>query len=254
MYRRILLLVLLAVAGAACGDQPLGEAGGVTRDWLTGGTTSSTSTTAPESTATSTTLGFALRPSTELEWFTVGESEVPTAPEEVVALVWERTDRIDEFVQASAEEMAGALPDLSFPSLVPSAVGHVTSQLVYSTDTGQLAREFQAAFGLWTTVPYSRDRSIAQSAILWVARDSRQPASIDDPGGGCAQFAERVPDSCRAHQLDDKAAWLLGDRSGNTLVWLQDGYRYELFHRSQVSTDEALAMAQAMEPLSELPG
>jgi hypothetical protein len=137
---------------------------------------------------------------------------------------------------------------------VPGDVGFVTSQLVFSTDTGQLAREFQAAFGLWTVVPYSRDRSVAQSAILWVARDSRPPADIDDPGGGCAQFSDRVPDTCRAFQLDSVTVWLLGDRSGDTLVWFQEGYRYELFHRSQVSTDEALAMADAMEPLSDLPG
>ncbi len=249
--RRILHLAVVCAALAACGDQPLGEAGGVTRDWLTGGTT--TSSTVVESSTTSTSLGFELRSSGELEWFTPGGDELPAAPEEVIALVWERTNRIDEYVQASADEMAGALPDLGFPSVVPGDVGYVTSQLVFSTDTGQLAREFQAAFGLWSAVPYSRDRSVAQSAILWVARDSGPAASIDDPGGGCAQFADRVPDTCRAHQLEGKIAWLLGDRAGDTLVWFENGYRYELFHRSQVATDEALAMAEGMAPLDQLP-
>lgn len=250
--RHNLILVLLLVAVAACGDQPLDEAGSLTRDWLNSGSTTSTSGVAAATTTT--TLAFALRPSEDLEWFTVGGTELPSGPDDVIALVWERTNRIDEYVQASAEEVAGALPQLSFPSIVPADVMHVTSQLIFSTDSGQLAREFQAAFGLWSAVPYSRDRSVAQSAILWVARDSRPPASIDDPGGGCDQFAKRVPDTCRAHQLENKAAWLLGDRAGDTLVWFQDGYRYELFHRSQVSTDEALAMADSMAPLSQPPG
>lgn len=234
---------------AACGDQPLDDAGSLTRNWLNGAST--TSTTLAEAATTTTTATYALRPSDDLEWFTVGASEVPDVPEEVIALVWERTNRVDEYVQASADEMAGALPDVGFPALVPADIAHVTSQLVYSTDSGQLARDFQAAFGLWNTVPYSRDRSIAQYAILWVAGDSRPPASLDDPGGGCAQFADRVPDTCRGYQLEGKPAWLLGDRAGNTLVWFEDGFRYELFHRSQVSTDEALAMADAMAPLGQ---
>lgn len=234
---------------AACGDQPLDDAGSLTRNWLGGASTTTTTLAAAPTTVT--TSAFALRPSEELEWFTVGSADVPETPEEVITLVWERTNRVDEYVQASADEMAGALPDVGFPTLVPADVAHVTSQLVYSTNSGQLARQFQAAFGLWTSEPYSRDRSIAQYAILWVARDSRPPASLEDPGGGCAQFADRVPDTCRGHQLDGKAAWLLGDRAGNTLVWFENGYRYELFHRSQVTTDQALAMAQAMAPLGQ---
>jgi len=250
--KRFVLLLALGVVVGACGDQPLGGAGGVSRDWLGAG--SSTTTTEAVAATSTTTEAFSLRSAEELEWFTAGGTELPEEPEAVVQLVWERTNRVDEYVQASADEISGALPDLGFPSMVPPDIGHVTSQLVFSTDTGSLAREFQAAFGLWSVAPYSRDRSVAQYAVLWVARDSRLPASIEDPGGGCAQFSDRVPDTCRAHDLGSKTAWLLTDRAGSTLVWFENGYRYELFHRSQVSTDEALAMADSIEPLETLPG
>ncbi len=236
----------------ACGDQPLGGAGGVSRDWLGGD--SSTTTTVVITESPTTTLAFSLRSAEDLEWFTAGGVELPEEPEAVVQLVWERTNRVDEYVQVSADEISGALPDLGFPSIVPRDIGHVTSQLVFSTNTGSLAREFQAAFGLWTVEPYSRDRSVAQYAVLWVARDSRPPASIEDPGGGCSQFADQVPDTCRAHDLGSKVAWLLTDRAGSTLIWFENGYRYELFHRNQITTDEALAMADSIEPLERLPG
>lgn len=250
MSRRILLVVALVVVAAACGDQPFNDAGEVTRDWLSGGTT--TSTTRVESSSTTTTSAFALRPSEQLQWYTVRDEPVPAEPEAVISQVWERTDRTDEYVQASADEMAAALPDLEFPAVVPSDIEHVTSQLVYSTDTGRLAREFQAAFGLWSAQPYTRDRSVAQYAIIWVTRDSRALAETQDPAEGCDFFAERVPDRCRAHELADKTAWLLTDRAGDTLVWFDSGYRYELFHRTLMTTDEALAMADSMTPLATL--
>ena len=83
-------------------------------------------------------------------------------PEEVVAVVWESSEQVDRFVQASRSDLSMAVADIRFPELVPESVEYVSTQLVYLPRTGELDSAPAAAFGLWTVEPYSLSRSVGR--------------------------------------------------------------------------------------------
>ena len=139
-----------------------------------------------------------------------------------VEAVLERNAGANEFVQSSREEIAWAVPGISFPELVPESIAWVTSQLVFDLDAGQLDGETTAAFGLWTLEPYEYTRGQAQAAVLSVG-------DLDP-------------------ELDFRVTSLRVDQ-GITLVWQDNRYSYELFCRSTMPEDRCWAMAENMAPL-----
>ena len=204
----MVILVVCSFAVAACGDAGLLDGiGDRTRDIVVGETTT---TLAPVAVAAGEGDEGLVRAG-EVLWF--NDDIVPQAsgtPEEVVAAVWDRR-LSSRFVQAARREIAGAIPALVFPSLVPQQVRWVTSQLVYNPTSGTLDRDTQAAFGLWTAEPYRSDT--AQLGVLRVGR-----ASVDAPSARSEIVTVAVPD-------------------GVSLAWTESGHRYELFCRSEVSED-----------------
>ncbi len=245
-----------AVVVAACGDEPLQGIGGRTADWI--------SAAADEPAATSSTIAAPApaphRPTVAVAWYNDGLGD-PTEiadPEAVIAAVWSRSSGEDRFVQASPVEIARALPGIKFPDVVPGDVRHVTSQLVFSLGTGRLSDETVAAFGLWSAEPYTRSRSVAQRAVLWVER--AEPAALGEEvsttqpedGDGCARFREEGAYGCRAVQLGEHPGWWVDGDDGTLLVWYEDPFRYEISCRPDEAGDLIEMMAQQMRPLAEM--
>jgi hypothetical protein len=158
-------------------------------------------------------------------------------PGAAVAEVFSRRQG-DRFIQASRHEIAAALPDVTFPFRAPYGAEWVSSQLVIE-NTGVLAAEPSAAFGIWSAEPYTRSRTVAQMVVLRVATDPETAAEVGEPDAdvSCGRFAERSTDECALLELSGRNVWRLASASGNTLIWFDGPYRYELFGRPFVPAD-----------------
>jgi hypothetical protein len=193
--------------------------------------------------------------STELQWsndeIETGSLEVPG---DVVSAVFARRQG-DRFIQASRFEIAAAVPEISFPALVPYGAEWVSSQLVIE-NSGLLSAEPTAAFGIWSAEPYTRSRSVAQMAVLRVANDPESAAELEEPGAelSCGRFAERTTDECALVTVDGRDIWRLTSTGGSTLIWFEGPYRYELFGRTFVPIDVLVEMAADTVALTELNG
>ncbi|MCI0425618.1 MAG: hypothetical protein L0Z47_07190 [Actinobacteria bacterium] len=242
--RRMLLVTLLFLV-VACGETPLQSVGDRSSGWIN------------EPEVTTTTL---LRvdvprsiPTAQLGWSNddIGVVDYPDAAA-AVAAVFERREG-DRFIQASRHEIVIALPELVFPTTVPYGAEWVSSQLVIE-NSGLVAAEPSAAFGIWSAEPYSRSRTVAQMAVLRVATDPETAAEVSaaDADVSCARFAERSTDECALLQLGGRNVWKLTASGGDTLIWFEGPYRYELFGRSFVPTDVLEGMAADTAPLAEI--
>ena len=222
---RFLLTLAVAVLAAGCGDV-LGGVGDLSRDWVHGGgTTSTTSTTLPRPGGGMALTGL----SGSIVWVNDDfEVAVGESPDGVIRQVWERSSGVDPFVQASRAEIAAALPAVEFPSLVPEKVTHISSQLVFDPQTGTLDVATAAAFGLWTAEPYSVPRLEGQLAVLRVGLRSALP---DSGSEGISTF-----------QAAD----------GRELAWVAGDYVYQLFCRRGISEESCFAMAEALTSLQLL--
>jgi len=227
MYRRrlIVMLALAAVTAAGCGDVFEGV-GDMSRDFVHGGsTTSITTTTLPQPGGGMALTGL----SGEVVWV---NDEFEVAPGEtadtVVRRVWLRSVGVDPYVQASRFEVAAALPGIEFPRMVPEKVTHISSQLVFDTQTGTLDVATSAAFGLWTAEPYTVPRIEGQLVVLRVGLRSALP---DEGSGDISTF-----------QASD----------GRELAWAQGDYVYQLFCRRGISEESCFAMADALSSLQLL--
>ena len=173
-------LVIMLLALAACGDDPLGAIGERTSEWIQEARVVTT-TTVPV------TIPVVIS-SHQAQWANDDiVSESLDDPGSLIAEVFARREG-DRFIQASRAEIAAALPDISFPTLVPNGARWISSQLVIESD-GTLSEEPSAAFGIWSAEPYSRSRSVAQMAVLTVATD------VDT-----AEEVRRLPGGFRKHR------------------------------------------------------
>ena len=225
MRKLLIPMVLFAMAASACGDA-LSGVGDLSRRVVHGeGATSTTATTAPAGPI------LALGPVTDLAWANDGLEEATEDAETIEAVlrrVWiDRGDGVSPFVQASRYEIERVLPGIEFPRLVPSAVSHVSSQLVYDTQTATLDVATSAAFGLWSGEPYDAPRSEAQLAVLRV---------------GLKTFEEG----------DDNEYFSFVVADGREVSWTDGDYVYSLFCRVGVSEEACFAMAESAVPLSSL--
>ena len=238
-------LIALAVLTAACGDAPLQSLGDRSSDWVNEPTIVTT-TTVPV------TIPLAIS-TTNLKWFNddIGGSDLDD-PTELRRAIFERRGG-DLFVQSSRAEIAALVPALNFPARAPYLAEYVTSQLVFDT-SGELSDEPTAAFGIWSAEPYTRSRSVAQMAVLRVARDEDAAVELSEPGASisCARFADRTTESCEIVEIGGVSFWSLDGVDGSTLVWFDGIYRYELFARRFVPERAVEQMVLDFVALSEL--
>jgi hypothetical protein len=244
-HLRILLAALLLTL-AACGPQPLAGVGEKASEWIGEPTVSTVPTTLDP--------GTVLVSARSVIWFNDRLTPVAgTTPDEIIAGVYARSSPSDRFAQATALEIATALPGVQFPAQLPPEVRYVTSQLVYDRSTGQLASDQMAAFGLWTVEPYSRSRSVGQLGVLRVVLDPEQ-AELTAAGAvdvSCNRYPSNGAE-CTEARVGNSPAWRLNDPEGATLVWFAGRYRYELFTRADVDPALATAMSETLRPLAAL--
>jgi hypothetical protein len=236
MRVRSIVLLTVVVAIAACGESPLQSLGNRSSNWIN------------EPKVTTTTLPQVDLPKfvsvNQLQW---SNDEIPSAelvdPAAAVAAVFARRGG-DRFIQASRHEIATALPEMVFPATAPYGAEWVSSQLVVE-NTGVLAAEPSAAFGIWSAEPYTRSRTVAQMVVLRVATDPETAAEVGEPDAdvSCGRFAERSTDECALLDLAGRHVWRLTSSGGNTLIWFDGPYRYELFGRPFVPVDVLEGMA-----------
>ena len=213
----------LVVGAAACGDGPLLEnVGDVSQRVVHGDTTS---TTAPLLTDDGEPVPRVARSST-LAWFNAELADVEDVePAVVLNRVWTRGEGVNRFVQAGPREIAAVLPGVGFPEVVPDTAQVVTSQLVFDVGSGLIDVNTSAAFGVWTTTPYSVGREEGQIAVLRVG----QASAFDvDPFAGI-----------ESQQVEE----------GIALSWVEGEYRYELFCRTGISELLCSQMAENLIPL-----
>ena len=221
--KRAIIIVLISLALAACGEAELLDGlGERTRDLVAASTTT---TLQPVEVETDSVRDALIGPN-DLLWFNDDiDPQFTGRPQDVIRSVWERKLN-SRFVQASRDEIAAAMPSVRFPELVPEDVQWVTSQLVYDNTTGALDPDTAAAFGFWTSEPYQSDTS-----RLGVLRIGLAPI---DAGASRSEIVPiLVPD-------------------GISLGWTEAGYRYELFCRSSVSDDLCTEVAVSTASLVEL--
>ena len=233
-----------AVVVSACSERPFESFGERSSNWINEPTIPTTTTTVfarPEVVA-----------SEELQWFNDSiETENLDDRDALIAEVFARRQG-DRFIQASRAEIAVALPGVAFPALVPYGAEWVSSQLVID-GSGRLADDPAAAFGIWSTEPYTRSRTVAQMAVLNVAIDPETAAKLADGEGiSCAGLSDVSTESCETVEVGSTIYWRLRSTGGTTLVWFDDSYRYELFGRNFIPSDVLVRMATNMIPLSDL--
>ncbi len=237
--------LVAALLIAACGDAPFASMGQRSSDWI-GAPTVLTTTTVPS------TVPLVINGS-NLKWFndTIGADQLDDASALRDSIFARRGG--DLFVQASRAEMAVLLPDLMFPTTTPYLSEYVTSQIVFDND-GNLSADPVAAFGIWSSEPYTRSRSVAQMIVLRVSLDAESAAEVAEPGADvtCGRFSERNTETCEALTVGDKPVWSLTASNGTTLIWFDGDYRYELFGRPFVAPGALREMTLDLAPLSEV--
>jgi len=230
---------------AACGDAPLGSLGQRSSGWI-GEPTVITTTTVP------TTVPIVIS-SSILKWFNddIG-GELLDDPEALRDAIFDRRAG-DLFVQASREEIVALAPDIMFTDSTHCISEYVTSQIVFDND-GNLSADPVAAFGIWSSEPYTRSRSVAQMVVLRVSLDAAAAAEVATPGAeiSCTRFAERTTEVCNVTTIDGLPIWTLDASNGSTVVWFDGDYRYELFGRSFVGLAALQEMATELVPLADL--
>jgi len=243
--KKLIGIVFLAVVVAACGESPLQIIGERSAEWIN------------EPEVVTTTLPPVTTPRfveiENLEWANddivnpnIGDRGA------LIATAFERREG-DRFIQASREEIAAALPAVEFPAVAPFGAEWVSSQLVIENN-GTLSRDPTAAFGIWSAEPYTRSRSVAQMVIISVVIDPETAAEIAEAGEdvSCARFADRATNVCDTLNLDGRQVWKLVGTSGTTLIWFSDVYRYELFGRNFVPSEDLNEMVSNTLALSDL--
>ena len=229
----------------ACGDAPFTSLGQRTSGWIGEPTVVTTTTVA-------TTVPIVVD-AKGLKWFNDELSGAPLDdPAALKVAVFARRAG-DLFIQASRTEIAALLPEVKFPTSTPYLSEYVTSQLVFD-ERGDLADDPVAAFGIWSSEPYTRSRSVAQMIIMSVSVDPEVAADVASPGAdnSCERFADRGTEVCAVATVGGRPVWSLEASNGTTMVWFDGDYRYELFGRAYVAPEALQKMADGLVPLSEL--
>jgi Prokaryotic lipoprotein-attachment site len=217
-------LLALSLTLAACGESgPLDGLGDRSSQWVQEGVDATTTTQAR---VVFQVANEGLVNTGDLHWSNDDLGDVGIVdPEQVIHTVWARQIG-SRFVQASRFEIAGALPSIRFPGLVPQDVQWVTSQLVYDQATGELDGSTSAAFGLWSVEPYTIGEG--QLGVLRVGE-----APLEAGTGRSDTVPILVPD-------------------GVNLAWTEGGLRYELYCRASITDAVCEAIIDSFVPLATL--
>ena len=237
------LLAMLALTLPACGDDTLSGLG-VVSDWVQEAQVER----APVLPDLDTEGGSATIAA--ITWYNGWAEEPLPNRTTLIREVWDETEGADAFVQATPNEIAVAVPGLSVPSNLSAEVVQVTSQIVYSTSTGNLDNAYVAAFGFWIDEPYLNSREVSQVASLKVAYDFNSTIDPDDPTKGCNRFIDRDFSNCQPAEDVADLAWWVTNIDGVSLIWLEGDFRYELLKRNKLSIADAESMATSMVLLS----
>jgi hypothetical protein len=220
--RRIALILLTTATVAGCGDV-LEGVGDLSSDFVRG---DATTTSAPVA-DTGPDLG--LTGITSVAWANDDLNLTASGSRDVLLRdVWQRGNGITAYIQAGRREIAMALPSLEVPTLMPTSVTHVSSQLVFDPETSLLEASTSAAFGYWAGEPYSLPRSEAQLMVLRVGL-----ASTDE-----------------VEEFSDIAVFNV--EGGRELAWVAGDYVYQLFCRTGVIEEACLTIADSFQPLTLL--
>lgn len=245
LSRALLLALLCALALTACGEDDL-QSLGIVEEWIDEGRSPEVDQ-GPQAIEVDPNVP---RSIDTVVWHNGWEPSVSADPIEVIATVWETSSKEDSFVQASPNEIAAALPGVQFPSMLHPATQEVSSQLVYAGTTGRLDEGVVAAFGLWNTRAYSVSRATGQMGVLFVAFEQEAPVDPEDDSEGCSRFT--TASMCEPTTVDGHPAWWVTDLDGETLIWLDMDYRYELLRRPQLDRSDVEMMAASMVPIASL--
>jgi hypothetical protein len=81
--------------------------------------------------------------------------------------------------------------------------------------------------------------------VLRVATDPETAAEVGEPDAdvSCGRFAERATEECALLDLDGRDVWRLTSSAGNTFIWFEGPYRYELYGRPFVPVSVLEGMA-----------
>jgi hypothetical protein len=242
---RTAALLVTVLFLTACGDAPFASLGRRSSDWIgepTVVTTTTFVTTVPI------VVGAEI-----LKWYNDGlGGEFLDDPEALKVAIFARRGG-DLFIQASRAEIVALIPEIKFPSSTPYLSEYVTSQLVFD-ETGDLEADPVVAFGIWSSEPYTRSRSVAQMIVMQVSNDAVAAAELAEPGAdtSCTRFEDRTTSVCVAGTIGGRTVWSLEASNGNTLIWYDGDFRYELFGRSYVAPAALDAMVTDLVPLAEL--
>lgn len=217
------MLLALSLVLAGCGDA-LDGVGDLSRGIV------HSEETSPTTTLLTGEIDLRLIPITSSIWFNdgIGAATAGLGTDDLLLAVWLRGDQVSQSIQASRREIADVLPGIEFPQLAPEGVTHISSQLVFDTQTASLGVGTAAAFGFWVGEPYTAARSEAQLAVLRV---------------GLRTFDDGSPDN-------EVFSFSVAD--GRELSWVDGEYVYQLYCRTGVSTESCSAMAESTIPLSLL--
>lgn len=225
---RTALAVACVLALAGCSESSLSDLGQRSSGWIGdpagGGSAAVSDNGEPQ-----------IVRSVEVDWVNDALTDaIPTGePQEVLLSIVNRSSGPERYIQATKLEIAATLPGMSFPDLVPPEVVAITSQIVVSTTRDRLDDEVFAAFGLWTVEPYTRSRSVGQRGTFIVAGVQQDSA--------CDRFAAGAVASCTTESIGPYETVRIDSESGQTWVWDDDTYEYQLFLRGSLENNETVA-------------
>ena len=225
--KRGAMLLACAIVAAGCSESSLATLGGRSSDWI-GEPGNATVQTVPGG-------GIPIVRSVEVSWVndSLGASAVTGEPADIVAAIVSRSEGPERYIQASRLEIAAALPGLGFPDLLPPEITAITSQLVVAPSRDRLDDEVFAAFGLWTVEPYTKSRSVGQRGTLVVSGLHTTSA--------CERFAAGAVAACTSDTIGLFDATRIDAESGQTWVWDDGTYEYQLFLRGSLDTNSDVA-------------
>jgi hypothetical protein len=226
-FLRLALTAAVAVSLTACAEDSLIDLGSRSSGWIGERQVDDTEVVVEP--------GATTVPAGAVDWYNddLGRPAADAAVEQVVAEVAERASGAETYIQASRYEIAAALTDLGFPAVLPIEVVAVTSQLVLIPSGERLDDQVKAAFGFWTVEPYSKSRSVGQRGTLVVHALHPTPP--------CDRLAPGAAGSCTFLLVEGKDVLRVDSESGQTWVWSDDLYEYQLFLRGSFDINDPRA-------------